>query len=121
MKRGLLVFFVLILLVSSVLVSAIDTDEEREKIREDLEGVRGVTGDFSSKTQEALEKDREVPENLQLIARIIFGLRQGEYISLSEFIVLVAIFGGFILLFQVLVSFFVSDWKSWAGSFRKRP
>lgn len=77
-------------------------------------GVEGVK-DIGSKTESTLEQDVIIPENLQVPARIIFGL-QGE-ISLQEFIVLICVWVMFFLVISSILKItpFFEGWKAWIG------
>lgn len=77
-------------------------------------GVEGVK-DIGSKTESTLEQDVIIPENLQIPARIIFGL-QGE-ITLQEFIVLVCVWIMFFLVISSILKItpFFEGWKAWIG------
>jgi len=73
---------------------------------------------LSQNTNSILEKQISIPENLQIPARILFGLQQSENIEFSVFIVLIAIWIFFFALLKIIlevVPFFGDGWKSWAG------
>lgn len=119
-RRGILIA---VLLVSLILISSFIVAEDNDvkdnqdtNLPEDVgKGVEGIK-DIKGKTEKALEENIKVPENLQVPARIIFGIK-GE-ISLQHFIVLLAVW---IMLFLIISSIlkitpFFEGWKSWVGA-----
>lgn len=123
MEKRVILTLVLIILVNFFIISVCSQEEEKdanlpadigkgiENITEGIEGVKGI----KEKTDTVLEQDIIVPENLQIFARIIFGV-QGE-IPLQIFIILVGIW---IVLFILIASIlkltpFFEGFKAWIG------
>jgi len=147
MKRGLLLIGVIILITGLMIVSVIAQDapfapgatgttgsepaesapantpptsgEDDEQLIEDTtSGVKKNFDDFRIGVNSGLEKEVQVPENLQIFARILFGI-QGS-IGISNFIILICLWIVlFILFLDILkfVPFFEGDIKPFIASF----
>lgn len=115
-KRAIVgLVFGIILISLFVGVYAQDEDNQGPNLSVDIgKGVEDIKG-IKSKTEETLEQDIKVPEELQIPARVIFGIK-GE-IPLQHFIVLIAVW---IMLFLIIMSIlkviplFGEGGKSWA-------
>ncbi|MBS3077252.1 hypothetical protein J4233_03180 [Candidatus Pacearchaeota archaeon] len=56
------------------------------------------TTKVQSKTNEVLAKEIEIPENLQVIARVVFGFKTDEPVDLQTFIVLICLWIAMLIL-----------------------
>ncbi|MEK6936316.1 MAG: hypothetical protein AABW67_06010 [Nanoarchaeota archaeon] len=111
-----------ILVISLVLINLVCSEETAGNLT--AKGLEDVNLDIKSisevqtKTTQTLEQTVNIPENLQIVARIIFGI-SGE-ISLQIFIVLIAIW---IMLLVVITNilkitpFFKGEIIPWIGGF----
>ena len=112
MKRWLYIIFVLALLLSlSNFVIAQDAAAQAPASES--------TNTFKERSNEFLEKDIIIPEDLQGIARVVFGLKAGETIDFSVFIVLIALLVILFLIIREALTFapiFGAGFKSWLGS-----
>ncbi|MBI5803693.1 hypothetical protein HY450_00450, partial [Candidatus Pacearchaeota archaeon] len=66
-----------------------------------------------SKSNEILAKEIEIPENLQFVSKILFGIKTDRQVNLQELIILISLFVVLVLLIKVAAEIFFSDWKSW--------
>jgi len=103
MKR-VIILFICLLLVSS-LVTAIGVIDENKSIT------------FSD-IKNPLSTQITIPANLELPARIIFGLTAEDKLDFQLLIVLVAIWLFFFLIIHNILGLtpFFEDWKSWAAA-----
>ncbi len=98
MKRGvILILFVFVILfsVNVINVRAQEADDSNFGAMKELDI------QLQKQNMSLLEKDIEVPEDLQLVARVVFGLKTNEEITLSEFVVMVVIW---FLIFSVVTN-----------------
>lgn len=126
MKRGF-VFGVLFLVLITSLVFAQseppsatqnDAPNAATQLKEEIKNIPDTSG-VKEKSNEVLAKEIQIPEKLQLAARIIFGLKEDETIDLQTFIVLISIW---LILFFLIHSIleitpFFEGWKSFVGGF----
>jgi len=104
-----------ILVINIYLINSADTNSIPSPQNEQT----SKTINFQEKSNQALSKEVIIPENLQILARIVFGLQKDRDIQLQNFIVLVALW---IMLFAIIkattnfMPFFETDWKSWVVS-----
>ena len=115
----------LIVLVNFFIISVYSQEEKKdanlpadigkgiENITEGIEGVKGL----KEKTETALEQDIIVPENLQIFARVLFGIK--DSVKFDVFIVLICVWIGILILIQKILQLtpFFDGWKSWLASF----
>jgi len=116
MKKSLLIMTIFSILVINIyLINSADTNSIPSPQNEQT----SKTINFQEKSNQALSKEVIIPENLQILARIVFGLQKDRDIQLQNFIVLVALW---IMLFAIIkattnfMPFFETDWKSWVVS-----
>lgn len=74
--------------------------------------------DVKGKTNQILEKEVKIPDNLQIATRILFGLKPEEKVDFNIFILLIA---AWLLLFMLLLKIvgvmpFFSGGKSWLAT-----
>src|SRR3989344_8617833 len=113
MKKSFVVFVVLVLL-SSFVSAQNDSSLSAEQIKDAVE-FSGV-GDRSNAL---LEKNIEIPENLQIITKVLFGLKHDAKVDFQTFVILIAIL---VIIFLVIKSVydiipFGRGNKSWILSF----
>lgn len=72
-----------------------------------------------NRTNQILEKNVEIPNELQIVARILFGLENNEKIDLQTFIILIALWFFIYLLIVSIIQImpFLQDGKSWIVGF----
>ena len=111
MKRALTYLFITLLFINLVhsqipLPGEISDQTTKTKI------------DFKSKSNEALDKEIKIPDKLQILARVLFGLKSGETVSLSMFIVFISVWIIFLILLRsiVLLIPFFNETTSWPAS-----
>ena len=105
-------FFLLAFLLMFSFVSAVGTfnlSNSTFGLNEEGIGVK-------EKSNEILSKDVEVPENMQLLSRLVFGLKADERLSLQTFVLYICFFILFVLLVHSAVEIISSAWKAWAIS-----
>ena len=83
-----------ILVINIYLINSADTNSIPSPQNEQT----SKTINFQEKSNQALSKEVIIPENLQILARIVFGLQKDRDIQLQNFIVLVALW---IILFWI--------------------
>src|SRR3989344_8970360 len=101
MKRAVVCLFVVLLFMN--LVYAADV----------LNGSRNASVDFKGKSNEVLEKEVKIPDNLQIFARVLFGLKKTDKVDLQTIILLFATFFIILILLHEIIGIMFSDWKSW--------
>ena len=107
MRRGLSIFLLSILFFSALAIA------EEDSSKEDLDEISG-----KSKTTKAIEKEISVPTKLQIPARIIFGIKDTETMSIERLIVLFAIWLVFFLVMVDILKFSsFGDEVRWVVSF----
>jgi hypothetical protein len=107
MRRGLSIFLLSILFFSTLAMA------EEDSSKEDLDDISG-----KSKTTKAIEKEISVPTKLQIPARIIFGIKDTETMSIERLIVLFAIWLVFFLVMIDILKFSsFGDEVRWVVSF----
>lgn len=90
----IILIFILVSLVSINLVYAQDSLKEQQALDIELK-----------KTKSLLEQKIEVPENLKVIARIVFGLKSNEEVDMQTLMVMVAIWIGLFALIAAILEF----------------
>ena len=72
-----------------------------------------------NKTNQILEKNVEIPNELQIVARILFGLDENDKVDLQIFIVLIALWFFIYLLIVSIIQImpFLQGGKSWIVGF----
>ncbi len=112
--------FVVLILVSLFSICFVYAQDNGEKSPEDAEDIKQeaerLGQELKQKEKKVLETEIEIPENLQVVVRILFGVKGS--INLQEFVVLIAVW---VMLLLIIVSFLqltplLSGWKSWAGA-----
>jgi len=112
MEKRVLAVLILVTLLSVSLIYA--QNEPDPNVSEGIEGIESIEG-IRGKTMQFLEQDIKVPENLQIFARIIFGIK-GE-IPLQVFMVLLAVWTMLLLVIMSIlkiIPLFGDSGKSWA-------
>lgn len=97
MKRLIVLSFILIL-ISSIVLAEVGIPENP------LADLKLNNTNITGKVDSTLNKDIVIPEGLQLIARVLFGIKEGT-ISFDNLIVLLAIWAGFLYLLYQVVAF----------------
>jgi hypothetical protein len=105
MKKRVLTLFLLI--IGLLLISFVNAQPSNAS-----SGFSGI----GNSTSTTLTRTVDIPENLKILTRVIFGIK-GD-ISLDVFMVVLCVLIGFILLLQNVMQFvpFFEGWKSWIGS-----
>ena len=102
MKKEIILLILLTLLISPVILAVEDTTttttpKDVTQIKEQLSTLKGG---LNEKTENTLEKEIQIPNQLQIPVRIIFGLKDKDTITIERFIVLCAIWMMFFFLIQ---------------------
>lgn len=99
MKRGIILLVLLALLISPTIFAAGDntTIPSPEQIKE---GLSALGGGLEDKTENIIEREIQIPNQLQIPVRIIFGLKDKYVITIERFVVLCAIWMMFFFLIQ---------------------
>ena len=118
-KKGLAcLLLILLVLVSVPFVFADNGLENGEDVDNDLEEVNDedVETPDLDRVSETLAKDREIPEELRLVSRILFGV--DETISISFFIILLMLWLIVLLVLKEIMEFlpFFKGATSWIGA-----
>jgi len=71
------------------------------------------TSELNKKSDEILMKEIEIPENLQLVARIVFGLKSDDKVDLQTFVVLIGLWIILLIFFVSLVGLKYSGAEKW--------
>ena len=109
MKKWL---FLLVFLLMFSFVYAADISN----IPDSVSALKDKNIGVKEKTNEILSNDVEVPQNMQLLSRIFFGLKAGEKLDLQNFVLYVCFFVLFVLLVHSAVEVIFNGWKTWAIS-----
>lgn len=82
------------------------------------EDIKNLQEELKSTTSGFLEKEIEIPKNLEVPARIVFGLKPEDKLDFSLLIILIAIWAMFVIIFQTILTVtpFFEEWKSWIGA-----
>lgn len=122
MKKSYILFTLTLLtiLFSLALIISEETQDQTSP-QASLGEADKITGasEFKNSTNQILSEDIVVPENLQIIARIILGLKEGENLEFSTFIVLITLWIILLAIIHViltLIPIFGEGWKSWAAA-----
>lgn len=107
MKRWFVVIFILLLFSSLVIAQSNESLGEKNSFS------------IFEKSNNALNEEVNLPGNLQIIARILFGIDREENVNFQLFVILIA---AWIIIFLLLESFvklmpFFEGWKTWVVSF----
>lgn len=106
MNKGILILSLLFLVLATNLIYA----EEAQAL---------TAQDIQTTTNNFLSQQINVPQNLQILAKGIFGLKSDNNIEFSVFIVLIALLIGIFLIIKKVVGFipiFEESWIDWAVS-----
>jgi len=79
----------------------------------------GAASGFQQNANNALEQNVSMNSSIRAVAGILFGLKQGEQISLQEFVVYGCLLLILVLMIReilVLVPFFEQIWSQWVGA-----
>ncbi|MBM3206887.1 MAG: hypothetical protein FJZ43_04685 [Candidatus Staskawiczbacteria bacterium] len=112
MKRTYLIILLSIILIQIVAAEANDAGNNTLNID------KQILKDPTPKIDEKLENNLKLPENVQIVARIIFGIKND--ITISAFILLIAIWAWVLLLLSEILKtmpFFDNTAKRWLGAF----
>jgi len=114
MKKSLALLASVILLIILISLFSIIKAEELTNVQEDL---KSAGTDISQEGKQLLEREIKIPDNIQIITRILFGLQGQGGIDFSEFIVLIAVW---IMIFLIIHSILqvvplFGGWKAIVG------
>lgn len=96
MKKEIIALCLLLVLILPIFVYAQEETQEENT----LENLKKAEKDIITK-ENLLKKNVEIPDNLKILTKIIFGLKENDEIDFSTFIVLIAIWLG---LFSIIAS-----------------
>jgi hypothetical protein len=108
MKRGLSLLVLVLLLIPVIAIAQANQTQ-----------APNITG-AGQKVSSTLQEEVNIPENLQVIARIFFGIEQDRPVSWQEFAILFASFMIFFFIFKDvmdLIPFFETKARAIAGAF----
>ena len=112
MKRGIITLLILLVIAGLLIPVFAQLPINEEKAKEELkEGTKQVTKNISSTINEKLTQSVNIPDNLEPFARLIFGIKPDEKISLNIFMILIAVWFGFFVII-LAVSRFMSIFKN---------
>jgi hypothetical protein len=115
MKKRWLLFLILGLLLVSLVHAQDDTDLIDVNKTSDPNITSGLS-DVENKTNAALGGEVEIPPGLQLIARVLFGVK--EPIALNIFIILICVWIAlFVIIANAVIFISGKKWMCWVGSF----
>jgi len=112
MKKWMMFALLFLVLVSSVALVA-----AAEAPAPSVSDVQEAEQQVQTAQNKVLEQEIIIPENLQLVARVAFGLKEGESINFNLFIVIIVLLVCFALLMQSIIQFipfFKQKWVIWA-------
>src|SRR3989344_296380 len=79
-----------------------------------VRNISGAPSEFREKTNEALAKEITIPENLQIFARVLFGLKADEKVDLQTLVTALALWVIAFLLIHEGIGLFFKGGKGWA-------
>ncbi|MFQ5530982.1 MAG: hypothetical protein ACE5ES_00035 [Candidatus Nanoarchaeia archaeon] len=88
---------------------------DEEEVKQDL---KDTSKNLQDSTNKALSKEIEIPENLEIFTRILFGLTNDDKLDFQTVIILLGVWVFFVLLMKDILELtpFFQDWRPWAGS-----
>jgi hypothetical protein len=121
MKRGI-ILLVLLLLLTSPLILAIEDDSTsiKEGTGEIKEQLTALQGGLDDKTENILEKEITISDELQIPMRIIFGIQDENTIIIERIIVLLSIWIIFFIIVKEILKlnpFLNKGWLNILGGF----
>ncbi len=117
MKRGVIALILAVLILNSFLVIAQQDAQNNEDEKTILpENAKEELEKATSKTNQALEKEIEIPSYIQIPIKIIFGIERT--ISISLLIIVLAIWLFSLLLFANILKLtpFFKNWTAWPAA-----
>lgn len=107
-----LLVFIIVMLAAALAGHACAQEEAKQALK-------NATAGFGEKSNAALEKDFAIPENMQIPARIVFGLKQGEMIDFETLVIMIVLlFIMFMIFLRVaaFIPFFSKGFSMWAAA-----
>ena len=110
-KRGITILIILLVIASLIIPvfaqiqnKSIPTSQEEAK-QQLKEGTEKLVNATSSTINEKITREVELPDNFKPFARLIFGIKQDEKISLNIFMILIAVWIGFFVIILAVSRF----------------
>lgn len=94
MKRGILPLTLLLLLIGPIVLA------EEANVSQAEEQLSALRGGLDEKTENILEREIQIPPQLQFPMQLIFGLKKNIPVTIERFIVLLAIWTMFFTIIQ---------------------
>ena len=117
MKKSITIFILLILSMSLFVAATEHEGEESSQKELDLKP-EDILLDDELSSNKFLEKEIEIPKSLQLISKVIFGLKDTSLITLDKLIILLSVWLAFFIIMTDILKF--SSFQAgtrWALSF----
>ena len=92
MKKWLIIFSIIVLLISPIVILAAEAPADSTAL-----GLR-------QRSNEALEGEVKIPESLQLLTRVLFGIKEEKPVTFQELVILIATFFIFFFIIKSIVS-----------------
>lgn len=115
MKKWLISILLSFLLISLVCAQETATSATAETAKI----AANANQNFQTSSNAFLESDITIPENLDLFAKVLFGLEESNTIDLSGLIILLALWIIILLILKSimeLIPLFEEGWKAWLGA-----
>jgi len=112
MKKKLVVFGLVFLLLTGLGLAANESNGDANELGETIGGLADTSA-VGDKTNEVLSKEIEIPENWQLITKVLFGLGSEDKVELQSFVVLIGFWIILLILIVSLLDIMVHGWKKW--------
>ena len=111
MKKNLVIILSLILLLAIPIIIAVE-DTTNQQDNKDIIQISNL-----SEIKNPLSKEITIPANLEIPAKIVFGLTSEDKLDIQLFIVLIAIWLFFFLIIHNVLGLtpFFEGWKAWMG------
>ncbi|MBI2449731.1 hypothetical protein HYV49_05540 [Candidatus Pacearchaeota archaeon] len=101
MKRGFIAIAIILLIIPAFAQDVLDKalPKSEEEAREQLkEGTKQIADTAKATINEKITAEVNLPENFKPFARVIFGVKPDEKISLNIFMILIAVWFGFFVI-----------------------
>lgn len=112
MKKVFSIFLILLFLLSIVLAQTPTTNNQTQN-NISKEKIKNIIKNPTTKIDEKLEEEIQIPQGLQTVSRIIFGIKSEKPISFATFIILIAFWIFIVLLIANIIK--VSGFLSMKG------
>jgi hypothetical protein len=116
MKKRLLILSIFLILFINVIYAEDDiSNEDLSQISNNNVLSDNPSSSLQTSTNQFLEQEIKIPENLQILSRTLFGLKEGQFLDISETIVYIILFFGFLYFIHKVVKFlpfFEGNFKS---------